>query len=289
MIDFHLPAETAIGYAHLQVSDLARSLEFYSVLLGFRELERENKTVTLSADSRTPHLRLTEIAGARPKPRGTTGLYHVAIRLPSRLELARVFQRFVAHRYPFQGFSDHAVSEALYLADPDGNGLELYRDRPRDRWQHQGKQVVMVTEPLDTDKLLADADDEPWVGIHPGTDIGHVHLHVSDLGKAEAFYSGLLGLDVMGDWRAYGALFLAAGGYHHHLGTNVWAGKGAPPPPPNAVGLRAFSLRIPGQAALEQVVSRLQSAGVVVEQQDDTLLARDADQNSIVLESIPPA
>ncbi len=238
MTKFSLPAEAHIGQVHLQVSDLARALAFYSSLLGFRQAGKAGGSVLLSATGRAPcHIVLTEIPDARRKPARTTGLYHVALRYPSRLALARAFRRLVDYDWPFQGFADHLVSEALYLADPDGNGLELYVDRPRDQWQRRNGQLEMATDPLDVNALLAeaDADATPWTGVYPETDVGHVHLHVSDLTRAEAFYSDLLGLDVT--QRGYpGALFLSAGGYHHHLGVNVWAGAGAPPPPLEAAG-----------------------------------------------------
>jgi catechol 2,3-dioxygenase len=219
----------------------------------------------------------------------TTGLYHVAIRYPGRQVLAQAFQRLVAHRWPFQGFSDHGVSEALYLADPDGNGLELYVDRAREHWAYRDGQIAMTTEPLDVEGLLAKARTDPatWTGLHPETDIGHVHLHVSDLAEAEAFYHGLLGLDVT--QRGYpGALFLSAGGYHHHLGINTWAGVGAPPPPPDAVGLICFSLYVPDQISWQGLLDRVQEAGMQVEggehdNQMGIVRIQDPDRNNVAL------
>ena len=178
--------------------------------------------------------------------------------------------RLATHSWPFQGFADHLVSEALYLADPDGNGLELYADRPPERWTQRNGQIVMGTEPLDVDGLVAEADGESasWHGIDPGADIGHVHLHVADLARAEAFYHGLLGLDVT--QQGYpGALFLSAGGYHHHLGINTWAGTGAPPPPAEAVGLLSFTLQIPDGKAWRAALARLAGAGMAPEVQHD--------------------
>jgi catechol 2,3-dioxygenase len=279
-----LPAGTHIGQVRLQVSDLANALAFYEGLLGFRQASRNGRSVALSATGQPPHaLVLVERPGALPKPPRTTGLYHVAIRLPSRRALAEVLIRLATHTWPFQGFADHLVSEALYLADPDGNGLELYADRPPERWARQNGQIVMGTEPLDVDDLVAEAasGSAPWRGIDPGTDIGHVHLHVSDLARAEAFYHGLLGLDVT--QRGYpGALFLSAGGYHHHLGINTWAGAGAPPPPAEAVRLLSFALQIPDGEAWRAVLARLADAGVAPEVQRDgpderSALVRDPD------------
>lgn len=290
MSEYRLAAETHIGHVHLQVSDLERTLAFYGDLLGFRQVARDGIKATLSATGRAPYqVVLTERSGARRKPGGTAGLYHVAIRFPHRRALARVFRRLVAHEWPFQGFADHLVSEALYLADPDGNGLELYVDRPREQWRRRNGQLEMATDPLDVEGLLAEADNDstPWTGIDPGTDIGHVHLHVSDLSQAEAFYSGLLGLEVT--QRSYpGALFLSAGGYHHHLGVNVWAGVSAPPPPSDAVGLLSFSLALPNEEAWQVLLRRLQESGMGMEElrtdaHATNVLIHDPDGNGVEL------
>lgn len=274
MNNFQLPAQTHIGYAHLYTADLSRSLDFYGEKMGFQRLADEDGTAVLSSDGSTPHLKLTEHRDWLPKPQRSTGLYHVAIRLPSRQALSNVFSRLVAYKYTFGGFSDHLVSEALYLDDPDGNGLELYRDRPREDWTYTGKQVKMSTLPLDVEKLLREAESTPWTGIDKGTDIGHVHLHIADLKQARAFYVDLLGLDVASDWSAHGALFVSAGGYHHHIGLNIWAGQQRQPS--GTLGLREFTLNIPEQTAFEQLHSRLNEAGVKVEAQpDNSLLIHD--------------
>jgi catechol 2,3-dioxygenase len=268
---FRLPADTHIGHVHLQVADLNRSLGFYRDLLGFRLVSLDGPMAMLSATGQAPyHVLLTERPGARRKPPRTTGLYHVAIRYPSRRSLARTLRRLMENEWPFEGFADHKVSEALYLTDPDGNGVELYADRPRDGWLLQGGQVVMATDPIDLQNLLAEvaADTAAWDGADPGTDIGHVHLHVSDLARAEAFYHGLLGLDVT--QRGYpGALFLSAGGYHHHLAVNVWAGVGAPPPPLDAAGLVSFALYIPDEETWETLQKRIERAGLETENRRD--------------------
>ena len=285
---FRLPAATHIGHAHLQVSDFERALGFYGDEIGFTVINRDAQSALLSATGHFPaHLALTARTNAKPKPPGTSGLFHVAIRFPHRRALARAFRRLLEQGRPFQGFSDHGVSEALYLADPDGNGIELYCDRPRAQWQWRDNAVVMFTEPLQVDDLLREAEAEPAQNyvLPPQTDIGHVHLHVSDLQKAEAFYHGLLGLEVT--QRSYpGALFLSAGGYHHHLGLNIWAGKGAPPPPPEAVGLLAFSVHIPDPPAFAMLAKRLHAAEVAFEDQSanlsqPTLLLRDQDGNKV--------
>jgi catechol 2,3-dioxygenase len=262
-----LPGDTSILSVHLQVADLERSLDFYAGMLGFRQVDRENGSAALSATGSPPvNIRLSERPGAPPKPAHTTGLYHAAIRLPNRRALARLFQRLARNNVPFQGAADHLVSEALYLADPDGNGLELYADRPRDQWPVFEDQIVMTTEQLDINNLLAEIQDdrEPWEGIDPGADIGHIHLQVADLGQAEAFYHRLVGLDVT--QRTYpGALFLAAGSYHHHIGVNTWASKDASPPPDSAAGLVSFTIHVPDFEAWKLLVERLESAGLPIE------------------------
>lgn len=274
MTAFHLPAQTHIGYAHLYTADLSQSLDFYETKVGFQRLQAEADAVVLSADGRTPHLKLTEHRDWQPKPQRSTGLYHVAIRLPSRQALANLFSRLVAFQVPFGGFSDHAVSEALYLDDPDGNGLELYRDRPRSEWQYNGTQVHMTTVALDVGKLLSEAENTAWNGLDTGTDIGHVHLHVADLKQAKAFYVDLLGLDIASDWSGHGALFVSAGGYHHHLGLNIWAGQQRQPA--KTLGLRHFSLQIPDASAFAELRQRLAAANVQMEPQpDDSLIVYD--------------
>lgn len=269
-----LPTTTSIQYAHLQVSNLARSLAFYRDLMGFKLVRQDERTAYLSANGQEPaRLILTEIPDAIGKPRRSSGLYHIAILLPDRVSLARLFKHMLQHEYPFGGFSDHAVSEALYLSDPDGNGLELYRDRPREQWRFDNGQLRMGTDPLDLDDLLSETlkDPSPWTGLPEDTIIGHVHLHVSDLMAAEAFYRDVIGLDVMVGLYNWGASFLSAGGYHHHLGINVWAGQGVPPPPKNAVGIRSYALVVDG--GYDALLERLQKANVSTEEVEYGLLA----------------
>src|SRR3972149_11260290 len=289
MEPFTLPPLTHIANVHLQVSNLERSLMFYSGMMGFKEIQRGQAMADLSASGTHPFLiRLSEKPGARPKPPRTTGLYHVAIRLPDRPSLARLFQRLIDHQVRFQGFSDHKVSEALYLADPDGNGLELYVDRLLSQWPRMDDMIAMTTDPLDVEDLLrqTEGDNTPWSGTHPETDIGHIHLQVSDLAQTEDFYHTLLGFDVT--QRAYpGALFLSAGGYHHHLGTNIWGSRAAPPPPVDAVGLLSFAIRIPDWTTWKALNVRLQESNIPIELQETdstaSLLIHDPAQNRVEL------
>lgn len=237
-----LPPDAHIGQVGLTVRDLDRSVLFYRDVLGFSESRRTGRRSFLSAGNGRVLVELHEDKGAIAKPRRSTGLYHFAILVPSRAALGRSLRRLADKQWPLSGAADHLVSEALYLDDPDGLGIEIYRDRPRERWQLRHGEIAMATDPLD----LQTVHDEPgaetaWASLETGTVIGHVHLHVPHLATAEAFYCGRIGFEPM--LRGYpGALFVAAGGYHHHLGLNTWIGVGAPPPPERAVGLRSFTI-----------------------------------------------
>lgn len=238
-----LPADAHIGEVTLGVSNLERSLAFYTEVIGLTMASRDEATAALAPAGGRVIVRLEQLARPLPRPRRSSGLYHFAILVPGRAALGRSLRRLGEARWPLSGASDHLVSEALYLDDPDGLGIEIYRDRPRETWRMMTDgEVAMATEPLDLDSVLAEPGaDRPWQGLESGTVIGHVHLHVPDLDTAEAFYCHQVGFTPM--LRRYpGALFVAAGGYHHHLGLNIWAGRGAPEPPPTAVGLRGFTI-----------------------------------------------
>jgi catechol 2,3-dioxygenase len=290
MSSFSIHPETKIGHIALTVADLARSLSFYEDVLGFA-VERREAEVALRAGSGKPLILLAELPGARPKPQHTTGLYHYAIRLPDRPSLALILQQLQQTGYGLQGASDHGVSEALYLADPDGNGIEIYRDRPRDAWPLQDGTLEMGTAPLDMDDLLATpgAASSDWKGAPEGTDIGHMHLHVADLDAARRFYCDGLGFTLM---QRYGnsALFVSAGGYHHHIGLNTWAGAGAPPPPDDAVGLtrgcsglRYFALRLPDTSALDALIAHCAEVGIATTDTPEGVRVADPSGNTVLL------
>jgi catechol 2,3-dioxygenase len=224
--------------------------------------------------------------GAAPAlDRRATGLFHLAILLPSRADLALALARVVAARWPLDGASDHLVSEALYLSDPDGNGIELYRDRPREEWRRNGDELAMATLPLDLDDVISAAGglaSEPPREVPAGTTIGHVHLQVGDLGVSESFYRGVLGFDVT--VRSYpGALFLSAGGYHHHIGLNTWRSAGGRRPVDGAVGLRHFAIVLSDQSELERVLDRVRGAGLGVSPCHGGALVRDPSGIGVLL------
>lgn len=248
-----LPTDSHIGSVTLTVTSLDRSLPFYLDTLGFVLQERDGLRAILSAGAEHTLIELLERTDAVPRPRRATGLYHFAILVPTRAALGRSLRRLAIQGWQLTGAADHLVSEALYLDDPDGLGIEIYRDRPRESWRVNGGELAMATDPLNLDSLAEERGaNELWSGLDAGTVIGHVHLHVAQLRDAEALYCDRIGFTTT--VRRYpGALFVAAGGYHHHMGLNTWAGVGAPPPPENAVGLARFTIEAREIASAEVV------------------------------------
>jgi catechol 2,3-dioxygenase len=249
-----------ISSVHLDVSDLPRSIDFYERTLGLPLISRDEHHAWLGPDPRHPALALSDIAAPTPLPPGATGLYHVAWLHPTRAALAETVRRVAGARWPFEGASDHGVSEALYLSDPDGLGIEIYVDRPREQWQRPpgGHGVTMVTLPLDLDDLLAQSTTEPAAVVAPHTGIGHVHLKVSDVPRTAAFYRDALGLEEQAQLPS--AAFLAAGGYHHHVGANSWQSRGAGPAPDSAPGLRRVEFELSDTDALDALERTLADA-----------------------------
>ena len=274
--------QTEVGAVRLAVADVAGAREFYERVVGLRVIDEEDGAVRMGAGEA-----LVELAGepgAGPRPASTTGLFHLAVLVPGRAELAWALRRVVEAGWPLAGASDHLVSEALYLADPEGNGIEIYRDRHREEWRVTNGELEMATLPLDLRSVLAEvpeAEDVPAVAS-PETRIGHVHLQVSQLAAAETFYVDLLGFEVT--VRGYpGALFVSAGGYHHHLGLNTWAGEGAPPPPPGSRGLRWFEIVVPDSAEVERIERALADAAEPVEQRDGRIETADPSRNGVLV------
>ncbi len=262
---YRLPEETRLGSVRLQISDLNRSLEYYDRVMGFRVIDKKSDRATLAAHGDdTVLIELVERKGARAVPRrGRLGLYHYAILLPDRASLGR-FLVHLSELGVYAGMSDHLVSEALYLTDPDGLGIEVYADRPRSQWKHEQRQLTMATNPLNVEDLVAAAKGEKWTGMPAGTIVGHVHLYVGDIDQAASFFHEGLGLDKV-VWNYPGALFLSAGGYHHHLGTNTWA-AGAPRAEENDARLLEWTVIVPSAIDAADAARSIEAAGYTVKQ-----------------------
>ncbi len=281
-----LDPATRVGLLSLTVADLGRSVEFYTEAIGLAILERTERAATLGVAG-APLLLLAEHAGARPWPHdryGYTGLYHFAILLPTRTDLGRWLQHWLELGLPLPGQGDHLVSEALYLSDPDGNGIEMYRDRPRDEWRWIGGQVRMAADPVDIRGMLAEAEKSarPWSGLPEGTRLGHIHLQVGDIRAAAAFYHEVLGFDVVAQMPT--ALFVSAGGYHHHIGLNTWHSRGAGSAPLGTAGLRFFTVDLPSEDARRAVVARITATGFAVTETPSAIVVRDPWHNTILLQ-----
>ncbi len=273
-MNFHTRPHTFVEHVQLIVEDLNRSLSFYQDILGFSVLKEERGIVFLTLDGHNSILSVVQPENAKPKQPRTTGLYHFALLLPNRKELAKVLHHFINIGYPLQGASDHLVSEALYLADPDGNGIEIYVDRDSNEWKWENGQVEMTTEPLDANGLLAESDGSTYEGLPKETIMGHLHLHVSDLQEAESFYCKGLGFEVVLRYSNH-ALFISTGGYHHHLGLNIWNGQGAPAPDEHRAGLKQFTVVYPSAEARDEAADRLGKLGYHVQQLDQFLFVKD--------------
>jgi catechol 2,3-dioxygenase len=258
----------------LQVGDLARSLDYYTGVLGLSAREQSGSAATLAAADGTTLVELVAEPGTRPvQPHGRLGLYHFALLLPDRASLGR-FLGHLARTGTRIGASDHLVSEAIYLRDPDGLGIEVYADRPRSEWRRSGGQIEMTTVPLDSESVLAAGGDEPWSGMPAGTVMGHMHLHVADIDTASRFYHEALGFDRT-VWTYPGALFLSAGGYHHHLGLNTWAGANAASPADDESRLLHWRIVLPSASDARAAASRLSAAGHPVAESDGEWVAHD--------------
>jgi catechol 2,3-dioxygenase len=281
-----IPDNTKIQSIEIAVKNLDENLNFYKNLIGFQIAKRNDKTIYLSANGKLPYL-----IGLHENPDGkypsgdSTGLYHIAIRFPGRKELAKVFLRLFENKTKFQGFSDHLVSEAIYLADPDGNGVELYTDKPRETWNWKLGQVEMDTLPLNLQVLTNSIDDDDLKSdlVHPNTEIGHIHLKVSNLLKAEKFYSHLLGFSITNSGYP-GALFFAANGYHHHIGANIWSSKNGTPPPDNSLGLQSFTIKLPDENYIKSIEDSAKNSGIEIGKLNNgKIILHDFDNNKIIL------
>lgn len=273
-----LPEGLTLGAAHLKVVDLDRAITYYSDVIGFQLRERDGDTAYLGAGA-------DDLIVLHERPEGRrvsrhSGLYHVAILYPSQLELARVAQRILESRTPIEGASDHGTHEAIYLPDPDGNGLELAWDRAPSEWPNLADITAIAPQPLDMGglfNLVSGRKAEP--DADAGTVVGHVHLHVADIGESTAFYRDLLGFDLITEIDT--AAFVSAGGYHHHLAYNTWQGRGAPPAPEDALGLVHWTIQLPNEADVAAARERLTAGGVETAGVDGGFQASDPSGNAV--------
>ena len=290
--EFSIHPATRIGVVALRVANLENQLTFYQQALGFQLHWREGSTAGLGAGG-ADLLRLTEEPGLK-RYRGVTGLYHLAVLFQNRRELARAIARLMVLKYPNYP-TDHIMTKTTYLDDPEGNGIELYCESPEDgSWtlangvyetRRADGSLSDGREPLDVNALLTHLkeDDRLDVSIPTETRMGHIHLHVRDIDEAVEFYHGVIGFDLMGVAKAFRMAFVSAGGYHHHIGLNTWQGEGAPSAPVDALGLRHFAVELPDQQAFDEVMTRVQKAGIASNQTEDGLLLHDPSQNGVIL------
>ncbi|NKE07523.1 VOC family protein [Mesobacillus selenatarsenatis] len=283
-MSFHQPPVTFVSQVNLKVQSLERSLAFYQEVIGLKVYEKTDNSALLTADGKKVLLNIEKPSDVIPKKGRTTGLYHFALLLPNRSDLAKILKHFLQTGYPLQGASDHLVSEALYLADPDGNGIEIYTDRPASEWEWNEQHVVMATQALDAEDLLAEGADQSWNGLPEGTVMGHIHLHVAELAKTEEFYTKGLGFEVVSRYGPQ-ALFISSGKYHHHIGLNTWNGVGAPKPSANSVGLESYTLVLADEGNLKNTVNRLRGIGAAVEEEKGIFITEDPSGNRIRLET----
>ncbi|AKG74406.1 VOC family protein [Salinicoccus halodurans] len=278
---FHTPPAAHVEHVKINVSDLNRAIEFYTESLGFSVLDKNDQSASLTTDGETSILSLYQPENAAPKGR-TSGLYHFAILLPERSDLAAITLQLANKNIRF-GSADHRVSEALYLNDPDGNGIEIYIDRPAEEWNWHNGQVEMTTEPLDFENLLKSFDPvRPWNGMPKDTVMGHLHLHVGDLSAALKFYTEGLGLDIVCDFAGQ-AMFMSTENYHHHIAVNIWNGPDAPAPDKNGVGLNYYVLRYPDETSRDAAITRLEKIGFDVTHENGKAFSADSSGSRVEL------
>lgn len=278
-MSFHKEPYTYTGEVHLNVLDLNRSIEFYKEIIGFKVLELTSNKAVLTAGGQAPLLIIEQPENVTPKELHKSGLYHFALLLPKRADLGAIIKHFIEHRIQF-GAADHLVSEALYLSDPDGNGIEIYIDRNPSLWEWNDGKVAMSTDPLDGESVVAESVGQTWDGLPNGTVMGHVHLHVANLPEAEVFYNAL-GFEVVTNYPQ--ALFMSNGKYHHHIGLNTWNGEGALKPSQGSVGLQSYALVYPTEAVLNEAVTKVEALGVQVKSNENGFIVEDPAGNRIVL------
>ncbi len=269
--------EIKIEEIELKVFDLESTIDFYERVLGFRVFKEDDEKALLGS-YKTPFLKLIRSDNLiRESPR-SVGLYHVAYLLSSREELAVTLRHLLEIGAPIEGFADHLVSEAIYLHDPEYNGIEIYRDKPREEWITRNNKIIMSTEPLDIESLIALSKDLEWKRIDDSAKIGHIHLRVSNLSNAENFYTKALGLTLT--FRYYGAIFLSSGGYHHHIGANIWQSHGSRPRDEKMSGLSYFKIRLPSKEDMEGIIKNFEELKVKFNLEKE-LIVKDQDNITI--------
>ncbi|WP_332238027.1 VOC family protein [Sporolactobacillus sp. KGMB 08714] len=278
---FHNYPNTFASEVYLFVNNLERSLEFYQKILGLRVLKKEQRRAVFTANGTDPLVTVEQPIPVIPGNPRKAGLYHVALLLPSRADLALILAHLLKEGYPLQGGADHAVSEAVYLADPDGNGIELYHDRPAAQWKWNDGKVFMTTEALD-EQILNESGGKEWEGMPEQTIIGHIHLQVADLKASERFYCQGLGFDLVANFGDQ-ADFISTGGYHHHIGLNTWRSKGIPATESEKTGMRDFTLAFTSSEARDAAIERLKAMGAPVTEENGRVMVSDPSNIRIVL------
>lgn len=281
-MNFHSEPITFVGKVSLKVENLERSLTFYKEIMGFKILEQTDRTAKLTVDGKTTLLSIEQPKKVIKKHQRTTGLFHFALLLPNRSELGNLLKHFIQIGYPLQGAADHLVSEAVYLADPDGNGIEVYSDRNPSEWKWEEGEVVMPSDPLNAEDVLAAAEEGNWNGLPFNTVMGHIHLHVSDLKDNQKFYTEGLGFEIVSRYGNH-ALFISEGKYHHHIALNIWNGIGAPQPPAESVGLESFTLVFGSKKKRDEIINQLKSIGTSVNLENGLYVTTDPSGNRILL------
>lgn len=283
MSKFHDKSSIFVTQIHLKVEDIDKSLEFYKDVMGFKVLKNEERQAILSADGLTPLITIEQPADVIAKVPKRTGLYHFAILLPTRVSLGLFLKNIIKRKYPIIGGSNHGVSEAVYLQDPDDNGIEIYVDTDPATWNWNNKNMEMVNNPIDYEGIISEAGNLEWNGIPSDTIIGHIHLHVADLNESKRFYMDGLGFDLVQEMQNT-AVFTSSGGYHHHIAFNIWNGRGAKALSDNSVGMKYFSLIFPDEKSRAKVIEKLGELGFPVIHKENNIFVRDPSENLIELQ-----
>lgn len=280
MLKFHSAPNIFVTEIHLKVQDIERALEFYQDIMGLKVLKSEERLAVLSADGVTPLVTIEQPIDVISKLPKRTGLYHFAILLPTRASLGLFLKHIIKRKYPIIGGSNHGVSEAIYLQDPDDNGIEVYADTDLATWNWHNDSVEMVNSPIDYEEIIAESGDLEWEGIPSESIMGHIHLHVADLDESKIFYNKGLGFDLIQEMQNT-AVFTSTGGYHHHIGFNIWNGKGAKALPDNSVGMKYYSLLFPDEKSRTKVIEKLSTLGFPAIHKEDKIFVKDPSENLI--------